>query len=308
VPRSLITTVLIALATIGGNAQAARGPALPPVLATTVLERAADQAIVALAAGRDAGVALDDKFWVFDDASIAGTGTIYFVTPTQSVGRLDDSGGRITAGQPAAVLREAALSELRDQLGPGVTVRGRLLRVPPGRRTAWISIARQAGLRQGDQILVRRSGIPIARGGVEILQGNAALATLRPLVGNALPEPGDSAELWPAPAAHRQARLNSSVLKVEPGDEGSIVTIVGTAADGLEDGRLVDLYRRGKYVGVASVVAVSDPLSDARVIQAASPETPEVGDVAMVRARGGGPAPLGSHFSRRRELLLAGRR
>ena len=134
------------MTTFGLNGWAVGEPPPSPVLETTVAEHGPEQAIVALAVGRDAGVAVGDYFWVFDDADVAAVGTVYFVTGKQAVGRLagpfgpGDSGGRIPTGRPAVVFREPALSALRDRLGPGVTVRGRIARVPPARRTAWLDI------------------------------------------------------------------------------------------------------------------------------------------------------------------------
>jgi len=61
------------------------------------------------------------------------------------------------------------------------------------------------------------------------------------------------------------------------------VTLVGTARDGLVPGYMVDLYRDDRYVGVAVIEQSGDPLSVARLIEAASVQPPEVGDVAVVR-------------------------
>jgi hypothetical protein len=135
-------------------------------------------------------------------------------------------------------------------------------------------------------LLVSRNGIPIARGHVVAVEDQTALATLRPVVGNALPQAGDAAELWPAPAERRQGRLNSIVLEVRKSRDGPLIRFVGSSADGLVAGRLVDLYRQDAYVGVAVITDVLDPISVAQMIESASARPAAEADVAVVR-----PAP-----------------
>jgi len=216
------------------------------------------------------------------------SGHVFLVTPTACVGRLTGPVGRVAAGASVVIVQGRSLLAGRAALPEGVTLRGRLLRLPPGRRTAWLDLGRRAGLRLGDSLLVGRNGIPIARGRVSLLEDETALATLRPLVGNTLPQPGDAVGFWPAPCQRRWGRVDSAVLDVRPDPEGPLVTLVGTAADGLREGRLVDLFRNENYVGLAVLVELSDPLSVARVIESASAQMPEVGDRAVVRS---GPGP-----------------
>jgi len=280
--------VLSMMVASGVWTQASRPASLPILLDTTVVEKHAEQDMVALAIGREAGVGVGDAFWVFDQSRVCASGSVFLVTPTRSVGRLTRSVSRVAAGEPVVLVQGASVLACREALPEGVTLRGRLLRLPPGRRTGWLDLGRRAGLRLGDSLLVGRNGIPIARGRVTLLEDETALATLQPLVGNTLSQPGDAIALWPAPHGQRCGRIDSTVLDVRPDPEGPLVTLVGTADDGLQEGRLVDLFRNGHYVGVAELVALSDPLSVARVIESASAQMPEVGDRAVVRP---GPGP-----------------
>ena len=84
-------------------------------------------------------------------------------------------------------------------------------------------------------------------------------------------------------------RLSSTVLDVEPSREGPVITIVGTAADGLVENRLVDIFRKGQFLGVAAIRQVHDPLSEALVMESATRSMPEVGDAVLVRLRPGQP-------------------
>lgn len=289
--RTVVTSALLAIPIFTAGGLRAEDGGAPALLGTTVVGRAPDSATIAFAAGRDAGVTPGDRFWIWDDTSPTGMGEIYFVTDEQCVGRRVGPDSGITVGQATVVLRQSAASELRGRLPPGVTVRGKISRAAPERRTAYLDIGRLAGLRWQDDVLVRRNDIPIARGRVELLEDDVALVSLQLLVDNAWPGPGDAVELWPEPAARRETRLNSAVLDVRPGDYGPLVIIVGTAADGLSEGRLLDLYHDGKYVGAASIVETSDPLSAASLIESASPARPQAGDLAMLRARPGEPLP-----------------
>ncbi len=242
-------------------------------------------AVVTLGCGSDSGVAIGDPLWLLRGMKVVATGAIFMVAPTQSAARWTGTPGD-GQGLTAVVVRQSLLVEARELLPDGVTLRGKLLRLPPGRRTAWLDIGASVGLRRGDMLLVSRKGIPVARGQVVEFEDCGALATLRPVVGNAKPQVGDAVELWPAPAERRQGMLNSVVLDVVPSDEGAFVRFVGSGADGVVEGRLVDLYRRDAYVGVARVEKVSDPVSAARMIESASIRKAEECDVAVVR-----PAP-----------------
>ncbi len=245
----------------------------------------ATPAVVTLGCGGASGVAIGDPLWLLRGMKVVATGTIFMVSPTQSAGRWAGVPGDIQ-GLTAVVVRQSLLVEARELLPDGVTLRGTLVRLPPGRRTAWLDIGAPVGLHRGDMLLVSRKGIPIARGQVVEFEDRGSLATLRPVVGNAKPQVGDAVELWPAPAERRQGMLNSVVLDVVGSEEGAFIRFVGSGADGVVEGRLVDLYRRDAYVGVARVEKVSDPVSAARMIESASIRRPEECDVAVVR-----PAP-----------------
>ena len=242
-------------------------------------------ALVTLDRGSEAGVTVDSPFWMFKGTKVVGAGSVYLVTPTSCAGRFTGPVGD-GKGVKAVVVREAALIEARDLLPEGVTLRGKLLRLPPGRRTAWLDLGGSVGLRRDDMLLVSRNGIPIARGQVVELDERTALASLRPVVGNARPEAGDDVELWPAPAERKKGRLNSVVLEVLPDPEGQLVRFVGSSADGVVAGRLVDLFRLDAYVGVAVVRDVFDPISVVQMIESASIRKAVECDVAVVR-----PAP-----------------
>ena len=101
---------------------------------------------------------------------------------------------------------------------------------------------------------------------------------------------GDWAEIWPAPGEARFGRVNTSVLATRPESEGAQVTVVGTQEEGLTEGRLMDVYRDGDYVGVASLADFSrPPLSRGQMINAASRDTPQEGDVGIIRSGPGSP-------------------
>lgn len=292
-------------------AQTSHPAGAPVLLEATVVERHHEQDMVALSIGREAGVGVGDSFWVFDQSQISARGSVFLVTPDACVGRLAISVGKVVVGASALILQEASLHMSREVLPENVTLRGRLLNLPPGRRTAWVDLGRRAGLRLGDSLLVGRNGIPIARGRVSLLEDETALATLQPLVGNTLSQPGDTVGLWPEPYQQRLGRVNSTVLDVRSDPEGALVTLVGSAADGLQEDRLVDLFRDGNYVGVAVLVEISDPLSVARIIESACAQMPEVGDRAIVRSDPGPPVrPLAAAVFRVVEgdycLLAAG--
>lgn len=289
----------IVCATLSASLAAEESPRERAVLETTAIDYVPDRGIVGLPVGRQGGVEIGDRFWVFDASGKIGTGVVFFTLPEKSAGKLDAPLPGIVAGTPATILRGSELQALRDELPPGVTIRSKVVRVPPGHHTAWINTAETAGLRSGDQLFVTRAGIPIARGRLALLEPDAALATLEPLVDNAIPEADDAIELWPAPADARWGRLNSTVLQVEDvrSKEGALLSIAGSAEDGLTEGRLVDITRGRSFVGVAVVVQVSSPLSKARMIPAATAREldarADVGDSAVVRASvGETPVPL----------------
>jgi hypothetical protein len=225
--------------------------------------------------------------WVFDGDHLVSAGELLLVTDSDAVARLHAPPVQLEAGRTVAVLPVRSLATLRDDLPAGVHLRGQVTRLTPGRQTAWLDIGSSAGLKKGDGILVRRNGIPIARGSISVLDGDVSLTTLTPLVGNAVAETGDTAELWPSPEDRRWGRLNSAVLAVGPAGEGTEITIFGSRADGLSEERLVDLFRRGRYIGVAVISEVFDPIVQARVMASASVESPAVGDVALVRPPAG---------------------
>ncbi|HSW45501.1 MAG TPA: hypothetical protein VLM89_08015 [Phycisphaerae bacterium] len=258
------------------------------VVQTTVVQSPRESSVVAFGSGIGAGVGVGDLFWVLDGTRVVGGGTIFLAGKDGSAGRWVGTAGGTVKGLTAVIVRQAGLGEARDMLPDGVTLRGRVMRLPPGRQTAWLDLGSQAGLRLNDMLLVSRRGIPVARGQVTGLEERSALAALRPVVGNALPQEGDTVELWPAPAERRQGRLNSVVLEARPDPKGNglFVRFVGSSADGVVANRLVDLYRHDAYVGAAVIVDALDPISRAQMIESASMLPPDECDVVVVR-----PAP-----------------
>jgi len=255
-----------------------------------VVKRHEQRGMVAMNVGHEKGVTVSDPFWMFDQSQLTAQGHVFLVTPNECVGRLTNIVGKVSAGASAVIVPETSVFAHRMILPEGVTLHGQLVNLPPGRRTAWIDLGSKAGLRLADTLLVSRNGIPIARGRVSMLEDETALTTLRPLVGNTLPQPGDVVGLWPEPYQKRFGKIDSAILDVKPDSEGVLVTLVGTAADGLQPDRLVDLFRDGHYVGVAELIEISDPLSIARMIESASAQMPEVGDRAIVRSGPTSPA------------------
>lgn len=285
----ILAVLMTVVAAAAQTPREAEGPSAP-VLVTGAEDYNSERQLVTLGVGRDEGVSVGDRFWMFKQDNITGTGSVYLVSATRSVGRLSFTGKGLGGRQSAVVLVSAALPGLRQRLSPGVAIRSTVARVPPARRTAWVGFGRRSGLRQGDPVLIRRLGIPISRGRLEIVDEEVSLAELQPLVGNALPEPGDEVEIWPPPGVGQEVRLSSTILEVATSREGPVITFVGTATDGLVDGRLVDIFRKGQYVGAAVVRQVYDPLSQALVMDSATRSTPEVGDTVLVRLAPGEPS------------------
>lgn len=266
----------------------------PTVVETTVIDAVADRSLTALAAGRAAGIALGDPFWLFKDAQLTASGHVQMLDDRGAAGTTDG----LAAGSPrqsAAILCRSSLVRHIEHLPPEVTVRGRIARVAPGRRSGWLNLGADAGLQPGDRLLIRRSvsthfDLPLARGKIELVRDESALAVFDPIVGNALPQPNDTAEIWPSPSDRRLGRVESTVLEVKPSDrEELILTLAGTAADGLEVGRLVDLFRGRDYVGHATVVQIREANSLARTVRAGQKQPPQPGDRAWVRPPPGPP-------------------
>jgi hypothetical protein len=170
-------------------------------------------------------------------------------------------------------------------------ITGSVVRVAPGRETAWINSGTHSGLTIGDTLLIRRQQIPLARGRVRLIQDETAQVTVLPLVGNATVEPGDEFILWPDSDIKVRARFNSTIMSIRPGSVGRVLTIVGGKQDGLVEGRLVDIYRDGEYVGVASIRDVGLVLSEAWMIEPATKLDPRIGDEALVRHQPSYPPP-----------------
>ncbi len=265
---------------------ATRAAAPHPLVRTLVLGHSEDARVVAFNAGRVHGIALGDPFWVLDAQGLAAAGSIFLVSPTGCAGRLLAANRPIEPGRAAAVLPLNTLAALRDALPDGVTLRGELTPKPAERPVAWLSLGSTAGLRTGDTVLVRRIGLPIARGTLDRVEPDMSRAALDPLVSNAVPEPRDAVELWPPPADARTSRLESTLLAVQPVDQGTLIRLVGTARDGLAADQLVDVFRGHRFVALAEIVDPAGPLAFAHVIPAASASAPAVGDRAVVRLGG----------------------
>lgn len=278
----ILTMMFLApLAEADRSGIASPGPGV--VLKAGITAQDPQRRTVAIGLGREAGVGVGDPFWIVSDSRVYGRGTVFLLTDAACVGRLSSSPVEAPEARTALIVRRSGLAALRDQLPEPVTLRGELTRLPPGRRSGWLNLGRTTGLRIEDPVLVRRDGIPIARGRIALLEDETALTTLQPLVGNALPQSGDAIELWPGPAFRRDGRLNTAVLAVQAHSEGALITLAGTAEDGLAIGRLVDLHRGDDYVGVAAVTEIGEPLSVAQMIESASRQAPLVGDTAVVR-------------------------
>lgn len=268
-----------------------------PVLETTVAGVAPDRGVVALSAGSRDGVEVGDQFWVFNEGRIDASGRIQFVSPGGSAGTAEGA-AEVKTGQAATILRSAALSSYRDGLPPEMTIRGQIARVAPARGTAWLDLGARSGLKTGDRILIRRMAqghleVPLARGRVETVRDQTALVVLEPLVGNTLPQPEDTAELWPSPADRRMGRVESMVLATQPASEAGgdlSLTLVGSADDGIEKGRLVDLFRGRQYIGHATIVEVGDRNSTAIMFNAGRRQRAAEGDRAWIRPPPGPPA------------------
>lgn len=279
-----------------GIASAWAQPATNAVLETQVTGFSVQQGVAALSAGRAEGVELGDRFWIFRDDAIDASGQIQVVTAEGSAGAIEDI-SEVKPGGAVTILKSAALPQYREGLPPGVTIRGHIERVAPGRRNAWLDMGARSGLQTGDTLLIRRLSpgnvaVPLARGRIEVVREDTALALLEPLVGNTLPQPGDIAELWPSPADRRLGRIESMVLEAQPASEPEgdlLLTIVGGARDGLEKGRLVDLFHGRDYIGHAIISDVGEQHSRALVINAGRRLRAGEGDRAWVRPPPGPP-------------------
>jgi len=289
--RTVFAALILLLA---GRAAWAQSP-LRPVLETRVVG-ISERGMAAVAAGSREGVEVGDRFWVFRDGGIDASGEIQVVTDEGSAGAVEETAG-ISAGRPVTILRSAALAVCRDALPPEATIRGRVARVAPGRRNAWLDIGARSGIKNGDALLIHRLTpgnveLALARGQVETVRDDSSLATLEPLVGNTLPRPGDIAELWPSPADRRMGRVESMVLATRPASEpeGDLaLTIVGTAEDGLEKGRLIDLFHGRHYIGHGAITDVGERNSVALMFNAGRRQHARVGDRAWMRSPPGPP-------------------
>ncbi len=292
----------IALALAGGAAQALPAANDDAIVTPVKVTGASDTGpVVTLDAGSDAGLSARDQLFLLMTGGRVVTGELIAVGTSESGARVFEA---VTAGDvaDALVLRVDGLASLCRFLPLGAMIAGQVSRVVPGRTTAWIDLGRRSGLQLSDHILIRRATrvdgwettIPIARGQVLQIADRQALISLQPLVGNAVAETGDSIELWPTPGQARIGRVNSAVLAVRPDPEGNLLTVVGSAADGFTEGRLLDLYRGSRFLGVASVAESGPrPLSRARMINSASVDTAREADTAILRAPAGPPlAPL----------------
>jgi hypothetical protein len=256
-----------------------------PVVQAKVVARPEESAIVSLDKGRDDGLAVGDRFWIVAGRGLT-SGSVYLVSDDAAVGRLNAPRGEVGPGASVAVLRRVAVPLLREEVRPDVMIHGHVKRLIPGEHSAEIDFGQSAGLKTGDKVLIRRRGLPIARGKLGAIGAESATVSLQPTVGNAAAEVGDWAEIWPAPGEARFGRVNTSVLATRPESEGAIVSVVGTPEEGLADGRLVDIYRNGgDYVGVAGLTDFTrPPLSRGQMINAASRDTPQEGDVGIIRS------------------------
>ena len=261
------------------------------VVETSVIDASEERGIISIRAGHGEGVAIGDPCWFFSNDRMIGHGEVFLVSDVGSAVRLNTHTGWPTADDPAVAVTATQRRVLRNRMPPGTTIRARLVRLPPGRRTGWIDIGQAAGLRLDDSLLVWRATkdkrIPIARGRVALLEPQTALLAFQPLVANAQPDLRDDVELWPAPAEGVGQSLTSTVIAVGQEGDAPIVRLVGTARDGLAPGRLLDLYRDGGFVGVATMTTVADPLSVAEMIVSASIDEPAVGDRAVIRSPSG---------------------
>lgn len=264
------------------------------VVDVKVTDVSKEEAIVGLSVGEQAGVAVGDPIWILSDSGISGSGEIVLTKPESSAARVSEGFQGVVAGQLGVVLKRDSLLELRKQMPPGSTIRGKILRLPPGRRTAWMDLGESSGLRLGDQVQVSRNGVPISVGRIKITNDRLALASLEPLVSNALPEIGDKAELWPAPSDVRSRTLHTTVLGVSEAPEGTLdrfsLVIAGTAEDGLAIDRMADVYRGRDYVGTAQIVDLSKPISAAKMLEVTTATRPADGDRVAVRPPAEGPA------------------
>lgn len=258
------------------------------ILATQVHGVDPGQGIVAFLVGRDQGVALDDRFWVFQGEMGAAWGSIYYVDETGCAGRIAGTGHHVEAGAPASIALYRQMSEARMSLPPGTTLQGAIRRIPPGRGVAWVDLGAWSGLREGDALLIERRSIPIARGEVALLEDRQALAVLSPLLTNARAEAGDLVRLWPSPHDRRVGSVETVVMDVHHEGQVPQFRFVSPDHQQLTFGRVGELYRGRSYVGLASVTETGSPLSRAEMDLEASlpaPEgLPQVGDRMILRS------------------------
>jgi hypothetical protein len=285
--KILLILSLFAFFTRSVEAIAAQGP----VLEVKIAANEPESDVISFEAGRDSGISVGDLFWIVD-ANVCRFGTIYFTTEGACVGRFLQKNNKPPCSATAYVLLHTAVAELREQFPPSATIRGKISRLPKD-GTALISMGRSSGLKLNDTILVRREGIPIARGRILVIEAGAATITLQALVTNAIAQADDPVELWPAPG-DRSFRVNSTVLLVTAAKEGDVITIVGDADDGYAEGRQVDLFHGDEFVGVASILKMDGlPVSRAKMTNAETRGNPAEGDWAYVRLGAGPPlSPL----------------
>lgn len=291
IARSVFILLMIAAWSAADAYAQDQAETIPPLLRLDIVESNKDGRLIALNAGRRAGISLHDPVWF--DLGPAGwqVGSIFFLTDEQSVCRLTDTArSEPLADAPALLFRNNSLQILRPLLPERVTITGQVTACPPGRRTAWINLGAQDGLQLGDTLMIYRKGVPISRGQLALCEKQLSLMTCRPLVSNALPGLGDEVRLWPRPGEQAMGRTNSSVLGLQKEGNSTLITLVGSAADGLRNERTIDLFRGRRYVGAAVLTEVQAPLSKAQIIESASAMDAQVGDQVIIRPPAKSPA------------------
>lgn len=278
---------LLLSAVLGASAESA--PAPPSIVRASVTGVSRIEGVVSLDAGSRHGLALGDAMAILDGGRVLSFGHIFVIDEDQSAARLatDTPPNESWVSRRAVVVPASSLSAAKGRLPARTTVRARVADLGPGGRQLWIDAGKASGLSPDDALWILRDDFPLARGRVVLALERAALAQIRPLVANALPDSGDEVELWPSPAMIRSDRAESVVMAVTPNADGAQLTLAGSLREGFKPERQVEVFDGEAYVGLAAVTAASDRLCVAQALQAFCTTQPARGQRAVLRPEPG---------------------
>jgi len=260
-------------------------PGSPAVYVSTVVDMLPAESLVSIRGGSRQGLAVNDPVSVVDGARVVDTGQVMRVDAEQAMVRLGSSSvaNQALAGKRAIVIPGSRLSEAKRRMPADTTPRGRVVVVGPASRQMWIDLGQASGLTADDNVWLLRDDYPIAQGRVARVLERSSLVLVRPLVSNTMSDIDDIVELWPSPAMRRTGRSESIIMAAKPNPDGAELTMAGSAREGFEPERQVELLNGAEYVGLAGITTASDRLCVAQSLRAFCTTQPTAGLHAKVR-------------------------